>query len=103
MEQENDRFLLSEQKLQTIQDLLKENQRDVPAFTDEGICEEFYVPVKDGELRVFHHKPEKIEVKPLVIDEFKEVDLLDMAKKPEGETISSKKDPIPVEPKKTDE
>ncbi len=63
MEQENDRFLLSDEKLQTIQDLLKENQRDVPAFTDEGICEEFYVPVKDGELRVFNHKPEKIEVK----------------------------------------
>ena len=32
-------------------------------FTEEGICEEFYVPVKDGELRVFHHKSEKIEVK----------------------------------------
>lgn len=29
MEQENDRFLLSDEKIQTIQRLLKENQRDV--------------------------------------------------------------------------
>jgi ferredoxin len=53
--------------------------------------------------KVVKPKPQKIDVKPLVTAEVKEVDILEIAKKPEGEKISSKKNPMPVEPKKTEE
>lgn len=52
--------MTSADKKTIIENLLSEYRRDIPTFYDEGESEVFYVPVEDGEIRVFHHKPEKI-------------------------------------------
>ncbi len=47
--------------------LLDSNRVEAPNFYDNGICDIFYVPVKDGELKVYHYKPEKqISVRPII-------------------------------------
>jgi len=62
--QENDHeFPLSKEKEETIEKLVKKSRRDVPLFYDEGECEIIYIPIEDGEIRVFHHKPERITTK----------------------------------------
>ena len=48
---------LTEEQTDKMSKLIKENNRDVPLFYDEGVCEVKYVPVDGAELRVFHHKP----------------------------------------------
>ncbi|MBN2156250.1 MAG: hypothetical protein JW776_09415 [Candidatus Lokiarchaeota archaeon] len=39
--------------------LLEKNNRNVPYFYNEGISDPFYIPVKGGEIRAFHHIPKK--------------------------------------------
>lgn len=48
-------------------EVLSQFKRDVPNFYDKGECDEFYVPVKDGEIRVFHHKPSKVKTQRPII------------------------------------
>lgn len=50
---------ISQNKKETLDNLLLEFRRDTPTFYDPGECEVHYVPVEDGEIRVFHHMPEK--------------------------------------------
>ncbi|MEA2070140.1 MAG: hypothetical protein U9O98_02520 [Asgard group archaeon] len=42
-------------------------ERNVPNFYDEGVCEIKYIPVENGEIRVFHHKPEKVKTKRPIV------------------------------------
>ncbi|MFW9922191.1 MAG: alpha/beta fold hydrolase [Candidatus Thorarchaeota archaeon] len=60
-------YEISSSNYNTIDELLDSFRRDVPNFYDEGECEELYIPVDDGELRVFHHKPKNIETKRPIV------------------------------------
>ncbi|NHJ84809.1 MAG: alpha/beta hydrolase [Asgard group archaeon] len=47
--------------------LLNDNDRQVQYFYDKGVSKVFYIPIDDGALRVFHHKPEKpLTTRPLL-------------------------------------
>lgn len=60
-------FDLPEEKFEKIDQFIEENRRDVPFYYEEGECDILYVPVEDGELRVFHHKPKNdITKRPIV-------------------------------------
>jgi pimeloyl-ACP methyl ester carboxylesterase len=60
-------FDLTEKQRLEINKLVESGRRDVPPFYDEGECEIIYYPVTDGELKVFHHKPEKKESKRPIV------------------------------------
>ncbi|MFW9922189.1 MAG: hypothetical protein ACFFDW_02760 [Candidatus Thorarchaeota archaeon] len=59
MENINTIFDQTKEQKQAIIDLLNQGRRDVPLFCEEGINEVIYVPVEDGELKVYHHTPKK--------------------------------------------
>jgi len=63
MSENENEFVLTKKQVDEINKLLDAGRRDVPNFYDEGECEIIYVPVEDGEIRVFHHKPEKTKTK----------------------------------------
>ncbi|HUT80187.1 MAG TPA: hypothetical protein VMZ29_03215 [Candidatus Bathyarchaeia archaeon] len=63
MSLQEDIFHLTDDKRNTIEQLMQAGRRDVPDFCAEGVNEVIYIPVKDGELRVFHHIPEKVVFK----------------------------------------
>ena len=42
-------------------------KRDVPNFYDEGESEVLHVPVEDGVIRVYHHKPKMVKTKRPII------------------------------------
>lgn len=50
---------MTEKQEAIIDRLIEENNRQVPFFYDEGVCDVSYVPIDDGELRIFHHIPKK--------------------------------------------
>ncbi len=58
MEQNNDIFTITDEQKQIIKEMLDKSRRDTPLFCEEGVNEEIYIPVTDGEVRVLHHKPE---------------------------------------------
>ncbi|MHA1245018.1 MAG: alpha/beta fold hydrolase [Candidatus Heimdallarchaeota archaeon] len=60
-------FDLSDDTIKAMAKLIESSRREVPNFYDEGESEVFYIPVEDGELRVFHHKPDKITTKRPVL------------------------------------
>jgi len=60
-------FSHTKEQKEVIQNFLKQGRRDVPTFIDEGASEIKYVPIEDGELRVFHHKPDNITTKRPVV------------------------------------
>ncbi len=60
-------FQHTKEEKSIIAKFLKEGRRAVPTFLDEGAAEIKYVPIDEGELRVFHHKPKKSETKRPVI------------------------------------
>ena len=60
-------FVHTEEQKKAISDLLDRGRRDVPIFLDEEACEILYVPIDDGELRVFHHVPENKETKRPIV------------------------------------
>ncbi len=60
-------FVHTQKQKQAIRELLEKGRRDVPTFLDEGASEILYVPIDDGELRVFHHVPEKSETKRPIV------------------------------------
>jgi pimeloyl-ACP methyl ester carboxylesterase len=62
-----DMFVHTQEQKKAIQELLDKGRRDVPTFLDKGASEIIYVPIDDGELRVFHHKPEKQTTKRPVV------------------------------------
>ncbi len=53
----NSPISLSEEQVAKITSLIESNSKEVPFFYDEGVCEILFIPIDDGELRVFHHKP----------------------------------------------
>lgn len=63
MEKQEKEFELTSIQKDNLDKLLEEGRRDVPNFYDEGECEVIYVPVEDGEIRIFHHKPNNIKTK----------------------------------------
>ena len=56
-------FELTNNQMIKMAELINSNRRNVPNFYDEGESEVFYIPLDDGELRVFHHKPDNIKTK----------------------------------------
>ena len=62
-----DMFVHTQEQKEAIKKLLEKGRRNVPTFLDEGACEIFYVPIDDGELRVFHNKPDKQATKRPII------------------------------------
>ncbi len=56
-------FKITSIQVQKVEELILKHKRDTPNFYDEGESEIFHVPVEDGEIRVFHHKPKKILTK----------------------------------------
>ncbi|NHJ39211.1 MAG: alpha/beta hydrolase, partial [Asgard group archaeon] len=60
-------FILSEKQKQEIDFLLNSGRRDVPPFYNEGECEIIYYSVSDGQLKIFHHKPQKKETKRPIV------------------------------------
>lgn len=60
-------FSHTKEQKEVIQNLLKQGRRDVPTFLDEGASDITFVPIDEGELRVFHHKPDNITTKRPVI------------------------------------
>lgn len=63
MDNNNDIFNLTEEQEKRISTFLDNGRRDTPLFCEKGVNEEIFIPVKDGEVRVLHHKPEKITTK----------------------------------------
>jgi len=63
MTMNNDIFRISEKQKQAIQELLDKGRRNTPLFCEKGVNEEIFIPVKDGEVRVLHHKPEEQRTK----------------------------------------
>ena len=62
-----DMFVHTKEQKKAIHELLDRGRRDVPTFLDEGASEIKYVPIDDGELRYFHHKPEKQTTKRPIV------------------------------------
>lgn len=58
---------VTEEQLKKIEELIKVNEREVPDFYEEGICDSFYIPVEDDEIQVFHHKPKNPITKRLIL------------------------------------
>ncbi|NPE06637.1 MAG: alpha/beta hydrolase [Asgard group archaeon] len=67
MDNNNDNFNLTEDQEKWIKTFIEKGRRDTPLFCEEGVNEEIFIPVKDGELRVLHHKPEKQTTKRPII------------------------------------
>ena len=59
MDNNKDKFTLTEKQKREVNSLLDKGRRDTPLFCEEGVNDEIFIPVKDGIIRVFHHKPEK--------------------------------------------
>ncbi|MHA1954899.1 MAG: hypothetical protein ACW96U_13235, partial [Candidatus Heimdallarchaeaceae archaeon] len=64
---DKDMFVHTQEQEKSISELLDSGRRDVPTFLDEGASEIKYVPIDDGELRYFHHKPEKQTTKRPIV------------------------------------
>ena len=60
-------FTLTAKQQIAADNFIKKAHQEVPYFYDEGECEVFYVPVKDGEIRIFHHKPKKSQTKRPIV------------------------------------
>jgi len=58
-----DVFSLTPEQRKQRDNLLALGKREVPRFIEDGVCEREYIPVRDGELLVYHHKPEKVTTK----------------------------------------
>ncbi|NHJ83863.1 MAG: alpha/beta hydrolase [Asgard group archaeon] len=50
---------MTEEQEKIVQRLIEANNQKVPFFYEEGVCEESFIPIDDGELRIFHHKPKQ--------------------------------------------
>ena len=50
-----------------LDDFILSYKRDVPNFYEEGECEILCIPVEDGFLKVFHHKPANIKTKRPIV------------------------------------
>ncbi|MHA1125268.1 MAG: alpha/beta fold hydrolase [Candidatus Heimdallarchaeota archaeon] len=50
-----------------LDDFIFSYKRDVPNFDDEGECNVLCVPVQDGFLKVFHHKPDEVKTKRPIV------------------------------------
>ncbi len=60
-------FTHTDEEIVTITKMLEEGRRDVPTFMDEGAAEILYVPVDDGEIKVYHHVPENSDTKRPIV------------------------------------
>ena len=61
-------LMISEELKQRIQEMLDSTvQEDAPFFWEQEYCNSEYIPVDDGEIRVFHIKPPKIESKRPIV------------------------------------
>ena len=63
----NGKNTYDENRRKSIDGLLNSHDREVPFFAEGDICEEIYVPIQDGEIKVFHYKPKKNEGKRPII------------------------------------
>ena len=60
-------LVLTKKQEEKVEQMLQETRRESPKFYEEGMSKSFYVPVDDGEIRIFHIKPEKpVSVRPIV-------------------------------------
>ncbi|MHA1213391.1 MAG: hypothetical protein ACTSSH_13150 [Candidatus Heimdallarchaeota archaeon] len=63
MTMDENEFDLTQEQLDLINNLIEKSPKDAPDFYEEGECEQFYIPVDEGEIRVFHRKPKNITAK----------------------------------------
>ncbi|MHA1121547.1 MAG: hypothetical protein ACTSUW_02210 [Candidatus Heimdallarchaeota archaeon] len=63
MAMDENEFDLTQEQLDLINNLIEKSPKDAPDFYEEGECEQFYIPVDGGEIRVFHRKPKNITAK----------------------------------------
>ncbi len=48
---------LSREQEEKMDQLISEHNQKIPFYYEEGVCEVIFVPIENGELRIFHHKP----------------------------------------------
>ncbi len=48
---------LSKEQEEKMDQLISEHNQEVSFYYEKGVCEIIFVPIENGELRVFHHKP----------------------------------------------
>ncbi|HUU77440.1 MAG TPA: hypothetical protein VMX55_03790 [candidate division Zixibacteria bacterium] len=58
---------VTEKQQKKIDELIDSTQKNIPKYWDEKITEEIFIPIADGEIRVFHVKPENIENKRKIL------------------------------------
>ena len=58
---------VTEEQQKKIDELIESTKKEVSVYWDEKITKEIYVPVDDGEIRVFHVKPEKTDNKRKIL------------------------------------
>ena len=63
MVMDENEFDFTQEQLDLVKNLIEKSPKDAPDFYEEGECEQFYIPVDDGEIRVFHRKPKNITAK----------------------------------------
>lgn len=60
-------LFISPEQEEKVQQMLKAVKQEAPPFWEEGVTESFYLPVDDGEIRVFHWIPENpVSIRPVV-------------------------------------
>ncbi len=58
---------LSKEQEEKIEKLIIEHNQKGPFFYEKGICEIIFIPIENGEIRVFHHKPkEPVSIRPVL-------------------------------------
>ncbi|NHJ31542.1 MAG: alpha/beta hydrolase [Asgard group archaeon] len=63
MAMDENEFDLTQEQMNQINNLIENSPKEAPDFFEEGECEQFYIPVDGGEIRVFHRKPKKVSAK----------------------------------------
>ncbi|NHJ83864.1 MAG: alpha/beta hydrolase [Asgard group archaeon] len=60
-------FILPQETLDIIDNFIEENRQKAKYFHEERESEVLFVPIEDGELRVFHHKPKNQTTKRPIV------------------------------------
>ncbi|MCK5047488.1 MAG: hypothetical protein KAS22_12960, partial [Candidatus Heimdallarchaeota archaeon] len=63
MVMDENEFDFTQEQLDLVNNLIEKSPKGAPDFYEEGECEQFYIPVDGGEIRVFHRKPKNITAK----------------------------------------
>lgn len=67
MHNKTNEFEKSDSKHEQMAKLIQTHRRDVPDFYEQGESSVMYIPVDDGEIRVFHHIPKETKTKRPIV------------------------------------